>query len=78
MKLDALGRVPDDDLPVIVIGVDMAWEPPQALILHQDGSLSVVPLDRVVLNRLETAVRFKELEDMNMRIAVEEHVGYDD
>lgn len=71
MKLDALGKVPGDDLPVIVLGVELTTRGPISVVLHQDGSMSIVPLEKVMLNIVETAVRFDQLETTNTRLVEE-------
>lgn len=78
-ELDALARLRGESHPVILLGIELLTEPPTALVLHTDGSLSVWPIDCVKLNALETAVRFDQLEQQNTYGATEarEHLGHD-
>lgn len=77
--MDALARLRGETHPVILLGVELLTDPPTALVLHTDGSLSVWPIDHVMLNIVETAVRFDQLEQQNTYGATEarEHLGND-
>ena len=67
----ALGKVRGDTSPVIVIGMDMQ----RAIVLHQDGTFSTPRLQDVVLNTVETTLRFDSLNRCNQELMEEAREG---